>query len=146
MPRNELLLMWAVLAQVVLTAVVYLVLLQRKRRAFAAGQVDRARLALHADAWPGPVQQANNNLRNQFELPVLFYVLVLMLLQIGRPGLAAVVLAWGFVALRIVHAWVHIGRNVVPLRRNVFALGALAVFGLLAVVAWRLASATAAAT
>jgi hypothetical protein len=138
MPRNELLLMWAVLVQVLLTAVVYLVLLQRKRRAFAAGTVDRARQALHADAWPEPVQQVNNNLRNQFELPVLFYVLVLLLLQIGRPGLAAVVLAWVFVVLRIVHAWVHIGRNIVPVRRNVFALGALAVFGLLLLAAWRL--------
>ena len=138
MPRNELLLMWALLAQVLLTAGVYLLLLQRKRRAFAERAVDRARLALHADAWPEPVQQVNNNLRNQFELPVLFYVLVLLILQIGRPALAAVVLAWLFVVLRYVHAWVHVGRNVVPLRRNVFALGAIAVLGLVAVVAWRL--------
>lgn len=138
MPRNELLLMWAILAQVLLTTAVYFVLLLRKRRAFAAGQVDRARQALHADAWPEPVQQANNNLRNQFELPVLFYVLALLLLQIGRPGLAAVVLAWVFVLLRIVHAWVHVGSNTVPLRRNVFALGAVAVLGLLLAAAWRL--------
>lgn len=142
MPRNELLLMWALLAQVVLTAAIYLVLLQRKRRAFAAGTVDRARMALHANAWPEPVQQVNNNLRNQFELPMLFYVLVLLLLQMGRPGLAAVVLAWAFVVLRLVHAWVHVGRNVVRLRRNVFALGAVAVFGLLLVAAWRLVQAS----
>lgn len=140
MARNELLMMWAVLAQVLLTAAIYLVLLQRKRRAFAAGTVDRARLALHADAWPDPVQQANNNLRNQFELPVLFYALVLLLLQIGRPGLAAVVLAWAFVALRLAHAWVHLGNNHVPTRRNIFALGTLAILGLLLTAAWRLLS------
>ena len=143
MPRNELLLMWALLAQVLLTVGVYLALLQRKRRAFAAGTVDRARQALHADAWPEPVQQVNNNLRNQFELPVLFYVLVLLVLQIGRPGIAAVVLAWLFVVLRLVHAWVHIGSNRVPLRRNVFALGVVAVLGLLVVIILRLLSAVA---
>jgi hypothetical protein len=142
MPRNDLLLMWALLAQVLLTAGIYLVLLQRKRRAFAERSVDRARMALHADAWPDPVQQANNNLRNQFELPVLFFVLVLLILQLGRPGLAAVVLAWLFVVLRYVHAWVHVGRNVVPLRRNLFALGAVAILGLVIVVAWRLVMAT----
>lgn len=141
MPRNELLLMWALLVQVLLTAGIYLVLLQRKRRSWAAGTVDRGRLALHADAWPEPVQQANNSLRNQFELPVLFYALVLLVLQIGRPGLAAVVLAWLFVLSRIVHAWVHIGRNDVPTRRNVFALSALMILGLVVVVAWRLLAA-----
>jgi len=142
MPRNELLLMWALLAQVLLTVGIYLALLQRKRRAIADGSVDRARLALHDDAWPAPVRLVNNNLRNQFELPVLFYVLVLLILQIGRPGLAAVVLAWLFVAVRIAHAWVHIGSNHVPTRRNVFALGAVAVLGLAVAVAWRLLLAT----
>lgn len=138
MAQNELLLMWALLVQVLLTVVVYLVLLVRKNRAVAARTVDRARLALHADAWPEPVQQVNNNLRNQFELPVLFYVLVLLLLQVGRPALAAVVLAWLFVLARIIHAWVHIGGNHVPTRRNVFALGAVAVLGLVVAAAWRL--------
>ena len=142
MPRNELLLMWALLAQVLLTVGVYLALLQRKRRAMAERSVDRARLALHADAWPEPVQQVNNNLRNQFELPVLFYVLVLLVLQLGRPGLAAVVLAWLFVLLRIVHAVVHVGSNHVPTRRNVFALATLAVLGLVVVVILRLLAAT----
>ena len=142
MPRNELLLMWALLVQALLALAVYVALLVRKRRAFAERTVDRARQALHADAWPEPVQQVNNNLRNQFELPVLFYVLVLLVLQIGRPGMAAVVLAWLFVVTRIIHAWVHVGSNTVPLRRNVFALGVLAVLGLLLVVAWRLLQAS----
>lgn len=125
MPRNELLLMWAVLAQVLLTVVVYLVLLQRKRRAFAAGTVDRARQALHADAWPEPVQQVNNNLRNQFELPVLFYVLIAIALPLRRADLFIVLMSWVFVVTRFAHAGVFVSSNDVRPRSLAWFAGVL---------------------
>lgn len=54
---------------------------------------------------------ASNNLKNLFEVPVLFYVaaMVAMLLMIQDNLL--VQLAWGFVILRIVHSVVHCTYN-----------------------------------
>jgi hypothetical protein len=54
---------------------------------------------------------ASNNLKNLFEMPVLFYLaaLVAMLLLIQDPVLVR--LAWGFVVLRAVHSLVHCSYN-----------------------------------
>jgi hypothetical protein len=132
--RNELILL-PLLAQVLLTILVYVALAVAKSRAVKRGQVDPERRALHADAWPESVQKINNNIRNQFEVPVLFYVLVIALLQLGAAGLAAQLLAWLFVASRAAHAWVHTGSNRVPIRRPLFMFGCVIVLGLLVLTA-----------
>lgn len=116
-----------VIAQVLLTMAVFIALAVAKSRAAAAGLVDEERRALHADAWPDNVVQINNNIRNQFELPVLFYVVCFVLWAIDAAGTVVQVLAWLFVASRVVHAWIHTGGNVVAVRRRVFLFGCVIV-------------------
>jgi hypothetical protein len=128
------------LLQILLTLSVYLALNVAKARALRAGQVDPVRRGLHDDAWPDAVLKVNNNIRNQFELPVLFYVLVLMLWSLDAAGVAAQALAWGFALSRIAHAWVHTHSNYVPLRRRIFVLGVVLVLALLVLVAIRVAT------
>ena len=62
-----------------------------------------------------------DNLKNLFELPVLFYVAALlsMVLMIQDPFL--VQLAWGYVALRYVHSFVHCTYNRVMHRFMAYA-------------------------
>lgn len=119
------------LLQVSLTILIYALLLMAKSRAVKQGKVDPERRALHDDAWPESVQKINNNIRNQFEVPALFYVLVLVLYQLGAAGMAAQILAWLFVGSRMVHAFVHTGSNHVPVRRRVFSFGCLVVLAML---------------
>lgn len=114
--------------QICLTLAIYCALILAKGKAVRAGEVDHSRRALHDDAWPEYVQKINNNIRNQFEVPVLFYVLIIALVQLNAVGLVSIVAAWGFALSRLVHAWIHTGPNVVALRRNVFVLGVLAIF------------------
>lgn len=113
----------AILSQVLLTLVVFVALAVAKARAFKNGQVDRARAALHADAWPESVIKINNNIRNQFEIPVLFYVVCFVLVAVNATGYLVQVLAWLFVATRVLHAWVHTRSNYVPVRRNAYMAG-----------------------
>lgn len=101
-----------------LTVVVYMALAVAKSRAAKEGLVDLERRALHSDAWPESVQKINNNIRNQFEVPVLFYVLAISLFVLGAAGLVAQALAWVFVASRIADAYIHIGTNHVSTRRT----------------------------
>ncbi len=128
-----------VLVQVLLTIVMYIRLAGAKQRAVAANEVDEARRALHDDAWPDYVKQINNNIRNQFEVPVLFYVVTLSLLSLQAAGLTAQALAWIFVLSRIGHGLVHTGSNYVPLRRRIFTLGVLVVLAMTVLCAVRLA-------
>jgi len=134
MERDSILL--AVLAQVLLTLVMYLTLTVAKARALKAGRVNLERRALYDDAWPEDVIQINNNIRNQFELPVLFYVVALILWQGGRDGLLVPALAWLFVVSRVVHAYIHTGANYVPARRKVFIFGWLVVLVMAGVAGW----------
>ncbi len=118
------------LAQILLVVVLYIHLAAAKSQAAQRGEVDESRRALYADAWPEPVIQINNCIRNQFEVPVLFFVLVAMLWMLQAASALTLTLAWLFVATRLLHAWVHIGSNVVPLRRRLFSIGLLLLIGL----------------
>lgn len=116
------LILFPVLLQIVLTLAVYFALTMAKQRAVADGEVDQSRRALHDDAWPDYVQKINNNLRNQFESPLLFYVLSLMLWGLGNVNPVSLGVAWLYVLSRVLHAWVHTGSNYVPLRKRVFVI------------------------
>lgn len=117
------LILYSVLVQIFLTIAMYIKLNAAKRKAVLRGEVDEARRALDDDAWPDSVRKINNNIRNQFEVPVLFYVLVLALVELNAVNYASVVVAWLFVLSRIAHAYVHTGSNYVPLRRRIFTFG-----------------------
>ena len=88
---------WPVLVQVLMTLLIYVRLIKVKIREMRAGKVDMERRGLHEDAWPDSVLLINNNIRNQFELPVLFYVVCLTLWALEAMGVAR---ARGGVAVR----------------------------------------------
>jgi len=128
---NQDLILWPLAAQVLLVLLLFIRLGQVKARAFAAGLIDPAVTALDNDAWPDEVRKVANNIRNQFQVPVLFFVLILALFARGSADLPALVIAWLFVASRLVHSYIHIGSNYVPNRTRVFTIGVLCVLLLL---------------
>jgi hypothetical protein len=71
--------------------------------------------------------QAADNFRNLFEVPVLFYALGAVALATHQVPDWLVVGAWIFVALRVVHSFIHCTYNKVMHRLAVF----LTSFGLL---------------
>lgn len=79
-------------------------------------------IALGQQAWPERPTQISNAFHNQLQLPVLFYVLVAFVLITNSVTMPLVVLAWMFVATRLVHAYIHTGSNYVPWRAYVFFL------------------------
>lgn len=119
------------LLQVLLTLTLFIYLAIAKSRSVKQGTVDLQRRALHGDAWPESVQQINNSIRNQFEVPVLFYVLVIVLYLLQSVSLLTLVLAWLFAISRLLHAYIHIGSNHVPYRRSVFTFGCLVLIAML---------------
>ncbi len=66
-----------------------------------------------------------DNLKNLFELPVLFYVAVLLSLVLMIQDQLLVQLAWGYVALRYVHSLVHCTYNRVMHRFIAYAASCL---------------------
>lgn len=131
--------LWPVLAQVFLTLMMFIVLGARKARVIKAGKVNREQTALDNKAWPEDVVKVSNNIANQFEAPVLFYVLCLVIYSINAAGTIAVALAWLFAISRSIHAYVHVGSNYIPMRLGLFMFGWLVLLAMLILVVWKLA-------
>jgi hypothetical protein len=81
---------------------------------------------------PEHVNRPANNLKNLFELPILFFVLCLAWFLSQQVDPVFVNLAWVFVALRYVHSLIHCTVNIVVLR---FVFYVLSSFVLVAMVA-----------
>lgn len=71
---------------------------------------------------PKRLQVLSRHAANLLEMPMLFYAVVLMIHVSASTSSLFVVLAWAFVGLRFVHAFVHLGSNFVLHRFLVFAL------------------------
>jgi hypothetical protein len=82
-------------------------------------------LALGESNWPPEAAQVGNCFNNQFQLPVLFYVLVVLALFLHKADLLFVILSWVFVISRIVHAGIHITSNNVTHRFSAYTVGLL---------------------
>lgn len=89
------------------------------------GEAQLEDVALNERDWPPHVTKIGNAFSNQFELPVLFYVVVILALMLRKADLLFVILSWVFVLSRIVHAAVHTTSNRVMQRFPVYAAGAL---------------------
>lgn len=102
------------------------------------GETRMRDIALGQPGWPDSAQQASRNYDNQFQMPVLFYVLVALALPLRQTDLLFVILSWVFVALRFVHAYIHIGTNYVPNRFYAFAAGMIVLLIMWVVFALRI--------
>lgn len=117
------LIFWPILVQILITVVGFMLLGIRKTKALKTDNVDVKQTALDNDAWPDYVQKVSNNIRNQFQVPVLFYVVCFMLYSLDAVTFTVLSLAWAFVISRIVHAYIHMTSNYVPARFSVFTIG-----------------------
>jgi hypothetical protein len=91
------------------------------------GLVKLGDVAVDNSRWPDSVRKINNNYNNQFELPLLFYAILPLLLILVKADWLQVALAWVFVASRILHSLIHTGSNVVMQRGLAFVVGFFAV-------------------
>jgi hypothetical protein len=102
------------------------------------GDVHPRDIALRQPNWPKQETQISNAYHNQLELPVLFYVLTVLAIITRHADLLFVALAWLFVVLRLVHAYVHLTSNHVGRRFAVFAASALVLLIMWVIFAVRL--------
>lgn len=110
--------------QVVLTFGLLVCLAYQRVTLVRTGAVKREDIALREPNWPPRAMQLQNAVSNQLELPDLFYVLTILSLVTRHADLLFVILAWVFVLLRLVHAYIHVTDNEVRRRGLIFISGA----------------------
>ncbi len=119
--------LWPTFVLVALIFIVWFVLFfQRmahmKRTPPRAGDFDDGESALR---YFRPVEMPANNLANLFEMPVLYFALVPLLIITTNANYIQVALAWAFVVTRALHSYIHIGPKKVPLRFLAYLLSVI---------------------
>jgi hypothetical protein len=112
--------------EVILTFALMLRMAALRQADYKSGAVKPQDIALGEPKWPARTTQTAHSFSNQFELPVLFYVLTILAWVTTKAGVAFVVLAWVFVIFRVLQACVHITINRVRLRGAFFIVSAVA--------------------
>lgn len=127
------LLLLPVFIQVALTFALLFRLGPARVASLRRGEVKLKDIALGQNAWPDHITQLSRSLQNQFELPVLLYVLAGLALVAAKVDVWLVAGAWAFVVSRLVHALVHVTSNKMQWRFQAYVIGA---FILVAMWAW----------
>jgi hypothetical protein len=77
---------------------------------------------------PPSVSNPSDNLKNLFELPTLFYGVVLYLYVTSRVDAIYLIAAWIFAVFRMLHSAVHCTINIVLVRFWLYCISALALW------------------
>jgi hypothetical protein len=113
---------WPPAAHALLVFVLYGLLGWRRARAVRAGGVELEAFRENRGE-PAESLVVKNSIANQFELPVLFHTVCILMYITESDNIATLGLAWLFVASRYAHAYVHITSNRLSHRSLLFALG-----------------------
>jgi hypothetical protein len=116
---------------VLLTVIVGLITIKTRFVSVQKGSVKAKyyRLMAGQDV-PENITKTTRNFNNQFEIPVLFYVICTLYISLNIDSLVAIVLAWLFVFFRYLHSYIHLTYNHILHRLTAFILAFLCVIAM----------------
>jgi hypothetical protein len=99
-------------AMVMLTFIVGVIAVKTRFGSVKRGDVSpRYFKLMQGDNIPEAVTKTTRCFNNQFEVPVLFYAGCTLSVSLGAENALGIVLAWTFVGLRCIHAYIHLTYN-----------------------------------
>jgi hypothetical protein len=119
--------LWPMIAHVALVFFLYWLLSVKRKFAVTRGSVKASQFRENREEPPESLL-VHNSIKNQFELPVLFYAASLTLYASTADNWGTVALGWIFVISRYVHVWVHLTNNRLRYRRPAFLVGFFTLF------------------
>lgn len=101
-----------------------------RTRALTSRQTRLKDIALGQQNWPERATQIGNCFKNQFELPVLFYILIALALPLRHVDFVLLLLSWVFVVTRFAQAGIFVTSNNVQQRSLAWFAGVLVLFAM----------------
>jgi hypothetical protein len=136
---NPSLMYWPAVAMVALTIVVWVRMYRTRIAQMKRERIHPQSVATSAQSAAKLTDsKAADNFRNLFELPVLFYLALVVAAQTANVNVLTLSLAWAFVALRIAHSAIHCTYNKVYHRFYVYFFGGAVLWVFWAVIAYGL--------
>ena len=117
-------------ATMILTMVVWVYMYGRRLPFIFASGLDPKNMtpAELARVSPPQVSTPSDNLKNLFEMPTVFYAVVLYLYVAHKVDATYVGAAWAFFLFRALHSLVHCTFNFIPLRFVLYVISAVALW------------------
>jgi len=115
---------WPMLVQISLSVIIlFWLAYSRISRISKQGMAE-----IRKTGFPTHVNNASDNFKNQFEVPVLFYALCIFFVVTKGVTDTVLIAAWVFVVARILHALIQLTKNIIfPYRFLAFLISALSV-------------------
>jgi hypothetical protein len=116
------------LGTMLLTLAVWLYMYTRRLSFLFANKIDYRKVDTPdkaAGVIPDEVAFSSNNLKNLFELPILFYAICIYLYITGSVDTLYLIAAWWFFLFRIAHSYIHCISNNVPQRFTAYCTSAV---------------------
>lgn len=124
-------LIYPMASMVLLTFVVLIVMFRTRVKAVRSGEANAGYYKTYQEGSESrQAAQFTRHFVNLFESPVLFYAACIAGMVVGQNGTILLVLAWVYVLLRAVHAFVHTGSNSLPPRIRVYFTSWLVLLGM----------------
>jgi len=121
--------LYPIAAQLLLILIAAVLTVTRRMAGVKAGDIKASRFKTMdvADLDPKYVTPSNC-FNNQFQLPMVFILFILFALQLNIIDDFFIIASWIFVALRYVHAYIHLTYNHVLHRLGAFMAGAVVLY------------------
>ncbi len=118
------------LATMLLTMVVWVYMYGRRLPFIFSSGLDSKQMTPQelARVSPPRVSNPSDNLKNLFELPTVFYAVVLYLYATKQVDTQYLAAAWVFFGFRALHSAVHCSFNFIPLRFVLYVISAAALW------------------
>jgi hypothetical protein len=113
-----------------LTLFLLLWMVTARTRSVKARETSLKDIALGQPKYPARVAQIGNCFSNQFEIPLLFYILIALALPLRHADLFIVLMSWVFVVTRFAHAGIFVTSNNVQQRSLAWFAGVLVLFAM----------------
>ena len=132
---------YPIFAMVLLTLLVWLRMYHIRFTEMHKNRIGPEEMTMFNRDLPRRIITSGDNLRNLFELPVLFYLVAALIMLSGRADPVFEGMSWAFVTLRYIHSFIHMGYNRVAHRFAAYAAGALVLWLIWFRFAWLLLTA-----
>jgi hypothetical protein len=114
-------LIYPMFVMVLLSAAVLAILFRSRVRAVREGKVTARFYKLYQqESEPEYAVKPSRHFANLFEAPTLFYAACLAAMVTHQVSIFTACLAWLYVAVRLLHAFVHLGSNKLRLRMRAY--------------------------
>lgn len=117
------LLIYPTLLNILLVFLLYAKNLFDNRKAIKSKSIKMNYFKIYKGRVPDYIAVSRQTLKNQFELPIIFYFLISIILYFEQVFFIDLFLAWLFVLSRYVHAYVRLSSNRIKHRSITFQIG-----------------------